>query len=181
MFVLTDPRPNCSFLPANRIFVQFHRKSPLYFQQLRNSCFAKSFVLKSIRTAPGGGGYSCQGITRSHTVGAGACLPRAPMGPSRRPHDHTVNPEAPNCPDYVLTPLDPTLASHAQNCPHLQKINPLESGVNLLSPLELTLTKNAPVSPLKLTLTKSRLLKSHQITLLQKGGSGYPSAIRRSR
>jgi hypothetical protein len=42
--------------------------------------------------------------------------------------------------------------------------------VIFLSPLDLTLTKNAPVTPLFLTLTKSLDLKSFRFTLLQKWG-----------
>jgi hypothetical protein len=43
-----------------------------------------------------------------------------------------------------------------------------------LSPLQLTLTKNAPLSLLELTLTKSRDSKSHRITLLQRGHVSRP-------
>ena len=42
----------------------------------------------------------------------------------------------------------------------------------LLSPLELTLTKKAPVSPLESTLTEQRYFKPHRIILLQKEWRG---------
>ncbi len=56
----------------------------------------------------------------------------------------------------LLSPLELTLTRSVRSCPNLQQITPLESGSNLLSPLELTLTKNAP------TCTNFR-----QITLLE--------------
>ncbi len=50
-------------------------------------------------------------------------------------------------------------------------LQPLEQ----LSPLECTLTKNAPVSPVESTVTKAKDLNSPGMTLLQKTPGGYPS------
>ena len=76
--------------------------------------------------------------------------------PSRRPHDHNVSREGAGRPFLSpLSPLDLTLTGNAPACPKSRQITPLESIVNLLSPLELALTKNVPVSPLFFTLTKS--------------------------
>jgi hypothetical protein len=124
--------------------------------------------------------------------------------PARPPLDRVAN-----YPGLPLSPLELTLTRNAPECPHSSGITPLESIrhfaksfrahsygeyvfcpdhravthlesiLNLLSPLDRTLTKNAPLSPLELTLTKSLDLKSHRITLLQKRvgrgcGSNFP-------
>ncbi len=52
---------------------------------------------------------------------------------------------------------------------------------NTLSPLDRTLTRNAPVSPLELTLTKYKDLKSRRIILLQKRLGGGEASARRAR
>jgi hypothetical protein len=57
-------------------------------------------------------------------------------------------------PCFELSPLELTLTKSLRICPNLQQITPLESNANLLSPLERTLTKKAPVSPLESTLTE---------------------------
>jgi hypothetical protein len=51
-------------------------KSPLYFQQLTNCFFAKSFSLMRIQTAPGGGGVSVGLAKRALFVGVNTQSPR---------------------------------------------------------------------------------------------------------
>jgi hypothetical protein len=170
VFVLINLRPNRSFAPAQRIPVQFRRNSLLYFQQLTTPLFSKSFPLTFMRNAPGVRGS----MSISNQKALGFVLSPLELTLTRnaptRPNSRQITPLESIA--ILLSPLEPTLTRKAHSCPNLRQITPLESSVNLLSPLELTLTKNAPVSPLELTLTKYKDLKSHRITLLQKGRGG---------
>jgi hypothetical protein len=56
--------------PAKHIPVQPLCKSPLYFQQLTNCLFAKSFSLIFMQTAPGGGGWNWFCPTKSSARGS---------------------------------------------------------------------------------------------------------------
>src|ERR1700693_459553 len=88
--------------PPSFLRFQAHnvRRIALCFQQFTNCLFSKSFRMKSMRTAPGGGGGKKQTPSenrRNVLLGAEPCFPGLPRasrgastGSSRRPHDHTV-------------------------------------------------------------------------------------------
>jgi hypothetical protein len=71
-----------SSTPARRTTALLLCKSPLYFQQLTNSFFGKSFPLIFIQIAPGGGGY--EQVSEPSAVDCRPCLPVL--------HSHTFAP-----------------------------------------------------------------------------------------
>jgi hypothetical protein len=144
MFVLTNPRPDRSLTSAKHL-LEFFKEC--FKTQIRSFVF-KDFQHTNLQLLSFDIDTTYPGGWRGSMV----FLVKNPFLP--------------------LSPLELTLTSNPQNCPNLQQITSVESVANLLSPLKLTLTKNAAVSPLELTLTKSRAFKSHRITFLQKGGSG---------
>jgi hypothetical protein len=121
MFVLNSARPNRFFTPAKRIPVQFQCKSLLYFHQLTNCLFAKSFPLIFMRIAPGVGGMS---ISNQYTLGF-----------LLSPLELTLTRKTLNCPNLQqITPLESIV----------NLLSPLELTLTKnapLSPLESTLTK----------------------------------------
>jgi hypothetical protein len=133
VFVLTNPRPNRSFTPAKRVSVQFQRKSPLYFQQLTNLFFGKSFPLKFMQIAPGGGGS----MSNSNKKG-----PRFGLSPL----ELTLTKKALNCPNLQqITPLESVA----------NLLSPLELTLTKNEP-ELTLTKYKDLKSHRITLLQRR-------------------------
>jgi hypothetical protein len=70
--------------PAKRVRAHPLCKSPLYFQQLTNCFFAKSFSLIFMQTAPGGGGVSVGLAKRALFVGVNTKSPRSSCSTSVR-------------------------------------------------------------------------------------------------